>query len=86
MTDPTETQLIEMEQRARWLMDGVEIQRRELERREESPNPRNRPTRFDHSRIDTQEVIARDVLCLVSWVRQKEKRGAGGCCCLPRGE
>jgi hypothetical protein len=80
MTHPTETQLVEMEQRAFWLLAGIEIQRTELDRREDAADcgkPKTRPSRADYKRVDTQEAIARDVLLLVGLVRQSEKRGAG---------
>jgi hypothetical protein len=73
MTRPTEYDLVRMEQRARWLLDGVVIQRTELDRREDAANcgkPKGRPTRPDYQRVDTQEAIARDVLALVCLVRQ----------------
>ena len=71
MTRPTEYDLVGMEQRARWLLDGVVIQRTELDRREELANSKSRPTRPEYQRVDTQEAIARDVLALVCLVRQK---------------
>ena len=64
MTRPTEAQFAEMEQRARWLLDGVEIQRTELDRLPRPTLPRSR------KRVDTQEAIARDVLALVRLIRQ----------------
>jgi hypothetical protein len=81
MTRPTEAQLVEMEQRARWLLDGIEIQRMELERQEiasqEGPRSKRGPTRADYQAVDTREAIARDVLVLVSLVRQSEGGGGG---------
>ena len=81
MTRPTEAQLVEMEQRARWLLDGVEVQWMELERQEIASQEGSRskcgPTLADYKAVDTREAIARDVLLLVRLVRESEKRGAG---------
>ena len=80
MTRPTEAQLVEMEQRARWLLDGIEIARRELDRREDAADcgsPKSRPTRGEWNAVDTREAIARDVLVLVRLVRENESRRAG---------
>ena len=81
MTRPTEYDLVEMEQRARWLLDGVEIQRMELDRQEDRAacgHPGAKPKRVDYTRVDTQEAIARDVLLLVRLVRASESRRAAG--------
>lgn len=64
MTRPTEYDLVRMEQRARWLLDGVTIQRTELDQKPKWPCP-------DYQTVDTQEAIARDVLVLVCLIRQK---------------
>ena len=80
MTHPTEAQLVEMEQRARWLLDSIGRQRMELERQEISSQEGKRPkapTYSDYLRVDTHETIARDVLLLVCLVRENEKRRAG---------
>jgi hypothetical protein len=79
MTRPDEYELVGMEQRARWLLDGVEIQRSEMQRREDMADcgkPRTRPTCSDYVRLDTQEAIAEDVLWLVRFFRQQ--RAVGG--------
>jgi hypothetical protein len=79
MTRPTEAQLVEMEQRGRWLLDSVGLQRMELERQEMARGGSRRgPTRSDYMRVDTQEVIARDVLLLVGLVRENGKVGEVG--------
>ena len=73
MTRPTEAQFVEMEQRARWLLDDVEAQRTELEAREaanSSGGTRRGPTYADYETVDTREAIARDVLALVRLIRQ----------------
>jgi hypothetical protein len=79
MTYPTEAQLVEMEQRARWILDGVEIQRTELDRQEaEKGGSRRSPTCADYKAVDTRESIARNVLLLVGLVRKNEKAGVVG--------
>lgn len=71
MTLPTEAQFIEMEKRARWLLDGVDIQRQELERQKTASRERKKnPTFSDYVRVDTQEQIAHDVLLLVEMIRK----------------
>ena len=71
MTRPTEYDLVRMEQRARWLLDGVDIQRRELDRQETAKGGSRRgPTYADYQAVATREAIARDVLALVCLIRQ----------------
>lgn len=71
MTRPTEAQLIEMEQRARWLLDGVNCKRMKLDQQKAEKGGSNRgPTRADYQKVDTKEAIARDVLVLVRLIRQ----------------
>lgn len=78
MTYPTEAQLIEMEQRARWLLDRTVVKTARAEEMEDAFKSNSRAvTRAKINaawdKIERNEAIARDVLALVALVR------AGGC-------
>jgi hypothetical protein len=75
MTYPTEAQLIEMEQRARSLLDGITLRSSQAERMEQSGGDRALMNSTWEA-IERDEDIAGDVLTLVALVRAGARKAA----------